>query len=81
MRCPYMEVCQSPRETGTGPVYQRRFCDQACQGCARYQLARVWPVDAIPAWVRPTMMAHAELLLRHREQGLTELPATMPRVS
>jgi hypothetical protein len=78
MVCPYMDQCQSPKEQGTGPVYRRRFCLEDCTRCARFQLAGHWPMEAIPDWIRPTMMAHAELLLRHREQGLADLPASMP---
>jgi hypothetical protein len=78
--CPYMEKCQSPMEKGTGPVYRRRFCLEDCTRCARFVVASEWPMEVIPAWLRPTMIGHAELLLRHREQGLTEIPASMPLV-
>jgi len=78
MSCPYLGECKSPKEFATGPIYKRRYCSQSPQDCARFQLAQYWPLEEIPLWMRPTMMAHAELLLRNRERGMVEIPAQMP---
>lgn len=80
MRCPYIEQCQSPREQGTGPVYQRRFCLQDRTGCARFRLTGSWAVEEIPRWLRPTMMAHADWLLEQWQQGARQIPASMPQM-
>ena len=80
MRCEHMDKCATPCDPGVGAIYRRRYCECDREACARYRLGRVWPIEDIPAWIRPTMMVHAEVFLRQSQAGLTELPARMPQM-
>lgn len=77
MACPYMDVCPSPREIGTGPIYKRRFCMHNCQGCARYSLTDLCSPAEQPRWLRPTMMAHADALRESARHGLRRIPLAL----
>lgn len=80
MRCEYMDRCPTPRDPGVGAIYRRRYCEYDRQACARHRLSRAWPIEDIPAWIRPTMMVHADVFLRQRQTGLTALPESMPEM-
>ena len=79
MACIYLAQCPSPREVGTGPIYKRHYCMQHCQRCARFVLLQDDPDIALPRWIRPTMMAHAEQIMDARSNGFRCLPDQAPR--
>lgn len=78
MTCEYLDVCPSPREIGTGPIYKRRYCLHDCHRCARFHLLSDNPAIEVPRWLRPTMMAHAEQVLEARLNGFTRIPEKLP---
>ena len=79
MSCKYLSECPSPREVGTGPIYKRHFCMHHCQRCARFALLEHDPDIALPRWIRPTMMAHADQIIDARRNGFRALPSQAPR--
>lgn len=69
MPCMNIDRCPIPLDEGVGPIYQKRYCQDNWDGCARWAVFSTLGPAQVPKWLRPNMGVEAEqIILRAGQQ-------------